>query len=424
MTELIRDLIRANRADGHHTLPSVCSTQPEVLTAALLLARDLKRPVLVESTSNQVNQFGGYTGMTPAAFMDSLRNLARELRFDPQLLVLGGDHLGPQAWRHESAVVAMGHAKDMVRAYVLAGYTKIHLDCSEACAGDPQPIAPSLCAVRAAELAAECERVASAPLTYVIGTEVPRPGGALADEEHLRPTRWQDAAGVIELHRDAFAKIAPQAWERVAALVVQPGVDFSPTHVVDFDADACIDLDRALTPYPHMCFEAHSTDYQPAGVYEALAARHFAILKVGPALTDAYRRAVYALDDLSEALGVRGARPRVCEVMESLMVAEPSHWRSHYRGTAAELRWLRHHSYADRIRYYWPRKSAIELVAALLRQIDAAHPPRYVLRDYFDAASIERAASLASETGSIARALVLASIQAALLPYFGLPTSR
>jgi D-tagatose-bisphosphate aldolase class II non-catalytic subunit len=424
VTQLIRELIRANRADGRHTLPSVCSTQPEVLTAALLLARDLKRPVLVESTSNQVNQFGGYTGMTPATFMDSLRSLAQQVRLDPQLLVLGGDHLGPQAWRRESAAVAMGHAKDMVRAYVLAGYTKIHLDCSEACAGDPQPMPPSLCAVRAAELAAECERVASAPLVYVIGTEVPRPGGALTSEEQLRPTHWKDAADVIELHRDAFAKIAPQAWARVAALVVQPGVDFSPAHVTDFDAASCIGLEHALQPYPHMCFEAHSTDYQPAGVYEALAARHFAILKVGPALTDAYRRAVYALDELSAALGVRGARPRVSEIMESLMVAEPSHWRSHYRGTAAELRWLRHHSYADRIRYYWPQKPAIEVVAELLRQIDAAQPPRYVLRDYFDAASIERMEDLVTEAGGIARALVLASIQAALLPYFGLSTTR
>jgi tagatose-1,6-bisphosphate aldolase non-catalytic subunit AgaZ/GatZ len=106
------------------------------------------------------------------------------------------------------------------------------------------------------------------------------------------------------------------------------------------------------------------------------------------------------------------------------MVAEPSHWRSHYRGTAAELRWLRHHSYADRIRYYWPQKPAIEVVAELLRQIDAGRPPRYLLRDYFDAASIERTESLVTQTGGIARALVLASIQAALLPYFSLPTSR
>ena len=424
MTELIRDLIRANRADGRHTLPSVCSTQPEVLTAALLLARDLKRPVLVESTSNQVNQFGGYTGMTPATFMESLRDLAHQLRLDPELLVLGGDHLGPQGWRHESAATAMGHAKDMVRAYVLAGYTKIHLDCSEPCADDPKLMPPSLCAARAAELAAECERVASAPLVYVIGTEVPRPGGALTSEEHLRPTDWKDAADVIELHREAFAKIARQAWAGVSALVVQPGVDFSPTHVVDFDADACVGLERALEPYPHMCFEAHSTDYQSAGVYGALGAKHFAILKVGPALTDAYRRAVYALDDLSEALGVRGARLRVCDVMESLMVAEPSHWRSHYRGTAVELRWLRHHSYADRIRYYWPQKPAIEVVAELLRQIDMVHSPRYVLRDYFGTASIERAERLVTETGSIARALVLASVQAALLPYFGLSTSQ
>jgi D-tagatose-bisphosphate aldolase class II non-catalytic subunit len=419
MTELIRELIRANRAHGRPLLPSVCSAHPEVLTASLRLARDLRRPLLVESTSNQVNQFGGYTGMVPATFRDSLAVLAREARLDPQLLVLGGDHLGPQAWSRESASVALARARDMVRAYVLAGYTKIHLDCSEPCAGDPPLMPPTLCAQRAAELAAQCEHVASAPLLYVIGTEVPRPGGARSSEEHIRPTRWQDAADVIEVHREAFARLAPQAWPRVSALVVQPGIDFSPTQVTGFDPDACTGLERALEPYPQMCFEAHSTDYQQAAVYQALGERHFAILKVGPALTDAYRRAVYALDELGEALNVRGARPRVGEVMETLMLAEPAHWRSHYRGSPAQLGWLRHHSYADRIRYYWPQSAATNVVAELLRQIDAARPPRYVLRDWFDAAVLERAERLATEAGGVARALVLATVQAALLPYFG-----
>lgn len=421
MTQMIHELIRTNRAGGQAVLPSVCSTQPEVLTAALLLARDLRRPLLIESTSNQVNQFGGYTGMQPEAFKVSLRRLADKLSVDPELLLLGGDHLGPQAWSHESAAVAMGHAKELVRAYVRAGYTKIHLDCSLPCAGDPQPgLEPGICALRAAELAAQCEQVATEPVVYVIGTEVPRPGGAFADEDRPRPTHWKDAADVIELHREAFERTAPQAWPRVVALVVQPGVDFSPAHVAAFDAGGCAGLERALAPYPQMCFEAHSTDYQRAPVYAALGALHFAILKVGPALTDAYRHAVYALDDLSEALGVQGTRSRVSEVMESLMLANPSHWRKHYQGTSAELRRLRHHSYADRIRYYWPQAAARDVVGGLLRQIDAAAPPRHVLRDYYEGALIEHAERMAVEVGSIAQGLLLASIQAVLLPYFGL----
>lgn len=421
MTQRMWALIERNRAGDAEVLPSVCSTQPEVLTASLLLARELSSLVLVEATSNQVNQFGGYTGMRPAEFGERLLALAGRLGLDPQQLVLGGDHLGPQVWRRETAAAAMESAAEMVRGYVRAGFQKIHLDCSEPCADDPRPLPAALSAERAAHLAAECERVAPdrSALAYVIGTEVPRPGGALAEEDEVvRPTRPEDAVEVIELHRRAFARVAPAAWERVAALVVQPGVEFSPEHVVHFDPAGAAGLAQALRSQPRMCFEAHSTDYQRPQALAALGAGHFAILKVGPALTDAYRRALYALAAISGVLGDRGAGPALPDVMEQLMLAEPRHWSEHYHGTEAQCRWLRHHSYADRIRYYWPQPPAREAVTALYDHIDTLQPPTYVLRDYFDPELIDQAEKLRAATGGLARSLVLASIQDVLRPYF------
>ena len=420
MTTRMWDLIGRNRAGSAEALPSVCSTQPEVLTAALLLAREQASLLLVEATSNQVNQFGGYTGMKPVEFAQRLTELAARLGLDPEQLVLGGDHLGPQVWRGGAAATAMEAAGELVRAYVRAGFRKIHLDCSEPCADDPRPLPAALCAARAAELAAECERVAPSPsaLAYVIGTEVPRPGGALAEEEVLRPTRPEDAVEVIELHRHAFGRIAPAAWERVAALVVQPGVEFSPVHVVHYDSASAGGLARALEGQPRMCFEAHSTDYQRPQALAALGAGHFAILKVGPALTDAYRRALYTLDAMSRALDGVAARPSLLDVMEQLMLCEPRHWRDHYHGTEAECRRLRHHSYADRVRYYWPQPAAREAVTVLYERVDALHPPLHVLRDYFDPELIERADGLPAAAGGLARSLVLATIQDVLRPYF------
>lgn len=423
MTKRMWALIERNRAGSAEVLPSVCSTQPEVLTAALLLARELSSVMLVEATSNQVNQFGGYTGMKPAEFAERLTMLAGSLGLDPEQLVLGGDHLGPQVWRRQTAAAAVEAAGELVRAYVRAGFHKIHLDCSEPCADDPRPLPAALCAARAAELAAECERVAASrpSLAYVIGTEVPRPGGALAEEEALRPTKPEDATEVIELHRRAFARTAPAAWERVAALVVQPGVEFSPTHVVHYDAAGAGGLAKALEGRPRMCFEAHSTDYQRPRALAALGAGHFAILKVGPALTDAYRRALYALDAMSGELDGHGARPALSDVMEQLMLSEPRHWCEHYHGTEAECRSLRHHSYADRVRYYWPQRPAREAVTALYEHVDALQPPFHVLRDYFDPGLIELAERLRVAAGGLARSLVLATIQDVLRPYFQPP---
>ncbi len=420
MTRQMWNLIARNRAGSAEVLPSVCSTQPEVLAAALLLAREEGRLVLVEATSNQVNQFGGYTGMRPADFRERLTSLAARLGVDRDLVLLGGDHLGPQVWRREGALVALERTREMVREYVRAGFCKIHLDCSEPCADDPRSLPPALCAVRAADLAAECERAAphAAELAYVIGTEVPRPGGALEEEDVLRPTRVQDAVEVIELHRESFARAAPEAWERVAALVVQPGVEFSPAQVIHFDKAAAQGLTQALNDYPRLCFEAHSTDYQRSEALSALGAAHFAILKVGPALTDAYRRALYRLDEASVALGTRAEGSAVREVMESLMLAEPDHWREHYRGTPGEESRLRHHSFADRVRYYWPKEPARRAVQALYERIDALAPPPYVLRDFFGESLIERAEGLRAAAGGLARSLVLSGIQEVLRPYF------
>ncbi len=420
MIRRLSDLIARNRAGSREVVPSVCTTQPEVLSASLLLAREQETLLLVEATSNQVNQFGGYTGMTPVDFRRRLEVMAQRLEVDPAQIVLGGDHLGPQVWRRQGAEAAMSAACEMVRAYVQAGFRKIHLDCSEACAGDPEPLPQALCAQRAARLAAECEAAAPNPnsLAYVIGTEVPRPGGALGEEEVLRPTRPEDAREVIALHREAFARIAPAAWERVVALVVQPGVEFSPQHVTHYDPAQVGALETALQGHPQMCFEAHSTDYQRPRALAAIAAKHFAILKVGPGLTDAFRSALYRLDGLAADGVAPGGPGELARTLEQLMVGDDRHWREHYRGTAQEVSRLRHHSYADRIRYYWPQPAAQQAVAALYARIDAAGWPPYVLRDLFPEQVLERAEALREIAAGAAQALVLASVQDALMPYF------
>ncbi len=56
---------------------AVCSSHPMVLEAAMELAAAETRPLLVEATANQVNQSGGYTGMTPADFSALIRRLCR-----------------------------------------------------------------------------------------------------------------------------------------------------------------------------------------------------------------------------------------------------------------------------------------------------------------------------------------------------------
>ncbi|WP_299949953.1 class II D-tagatose-bisphosphate aldolase, non-catalytic subunit [uncultured Ruegeria sp.] len=412
------DLNARNRGSEPVAIPSVCSAQPDVLRASLLLAQELQRPVLIEATSNQVNQFGGYTGMQPADFIRFVNDIAQQADIDPALFHFGGDHLGPQAWRSEPADRAMAKAEDLMHAYVQAGFTKIHLDCSEGCAGEPAQVDDQTSATRAAHLAAVCEAAAPDPerLSYVIGTEVPPPGGARTDEEGqgITPTDPAHARKTLDTHLAAFkAAGVAQAWPRVIGLVVQPGLEFSATHIDHFDRSASDHLSQALSGVPHICFEAHSTDYQHPEVYPDLAARHFSVLKVGPALTFAYRQALYSLDHLRALLLKDGTN--LMKQMEQVMLDQPGYWQKHYAGTPVELRLQRHFGYADRIRYYWPDAKVQQAVAALFSALGPKRPPAPVLEQCFDTQVISRAEALGEDW---AKALVLAQVHQALRPYF------
>ena len=111
-------------------------------------------------------------------------------------VVLGGDHLGPNPWTALGVRLAMARAAEMVRDYVRAGYAKVHLDASMRCADDPLgPLADTVAAARTADLAAAAEAAAAerAPgvpePVYVIGTEVPPPGGQAGEHEGPAVTR-------------------------------------------------------------------------------------------------------------------------------------------------------------------------------------------------------------------------------------------
>ena len=250
--------------------------------------------LLLEATSNQVNQAGGYTGMTPAMFREYVYGIAAELDFDTSRLILGGDHLGPNPWQHLDAETAMQHAAEMIRLYVEAGFTKIHLDASMRCADDETIVPDVVMAGRAAALCSAAEsarkRLVLGPVVYVIGTEVPTPGGATHTLNELAVTSCEAAEQTLDVHRAAFHDASLEAaWERVIAVVVQPGVEFDHDSVIDYNAAKARHLQVFLQEHPELVMEAHSSDYQRPEAYAELIRDGFSILKVGPALTFALR---------------------------------------------------------------------------------------------------------------------------------------
>ena len=367
-------------------ITSVCSAHPIVIEAALRTADGTGGHCLIEATCNQVNQDGGYTGMTPADFREFVVRIAAKVGFDPARIIFGGDHLGPNPWKHLAADAAMAKAEVMIAAFAAAGFSKLHLDCSMGCEGESVALDDATTAERAARLAAVAERhkAAADDPVYVIGTEVPVPGGALGElEDHLQITTPDAVAATYRIHREAFAARSLQdAFSRVIALVVQPGVEFGHTDVVHFQPAKAQALSASLKDLPGLVFEAHSTDYQTEAGLSELVRNGYAILKVGPWLTFALREAVYALDAIADVLDGHPPRGAMMTAMEEVMLAAPENWAKYYSGSESELWLQRHFSYSDRIRYYWPDPKATEAVAKLLARLDGKPIPEPVMSQY------------------------------------------
>lgn len=396
MNNPILALLQERGACRQKGLWSCCSANEYVLRAALRRARASGTVALIEATANQVNQSGGYTGMTPADFRAFVQRLAREEGMAPEKVLCGGDHLGPLTWRHLPEAEAMTNAEELVRAYVLAGFSKIHLDTSMRLASDDPALRlpDAVIAARGARLCRAAEDAfaqyqkehpaAPAPV-YVVGSEVPTPGGAQQNEDSVAVTSPEDCEAILEKFERAFAALGLEsAWGRVVALVVQPGVEFADESVVTYDRAAARELTACLQNHPGLVFEGHSTDYQPKERLREMVEDGIAILKVGPALTFALREGLFALEEIERELyGVQDFAPsHFRAALEQAMLEDDSRWAGYYRGGTAQKRYARAFSYSDRARYYLTNGKVRGAVELLLKNLDAAGIPPALLSQY------------------------------------------
>ena len=407
------EVVEAQKLGETRGIVSICSAHPWVLKAAMGRAAG---SLLIEATCNQVNQFGGYTGMNPADFVRFVREIAEQNDFPFENIILGGDHLGPSVWQDEPAEVAMGKAEELIRDYVEAGFIKIHLDCSMRLGDDPGGtfgLEVEVSADRSARLAQIAERTGRSNLRYVIGTEVPIPGGAREHEEGVSVTKVEDTRQTIEATREAFYRAGLQAaWERVIAVVVQPGVEFGDDFVLPYQSEAAQELSTFIENQS-MLYEAHSTDYQTREALRNMVRDHFAILKVGPALTFAFREGVFVLSKMEDELIPSMERSDILSVLDRVMVENPEYWVKYYHGSEAEQAFKRRYSLSDRIRYYWPRPAVERAFEKMMVNLDQNPLPVTLVKQKAPDVYI-----LVAETGAItAEQILLAKIQHVLGDY-------
>ncbi|QOX65129.1 class II D-tagatose-bisphosphate aldolase, non-catalytic subunit [Anoxybacterium hadale] len=396
MNHPLQTLLNTRTPDHPIGIPSLCSANEWVIDAGMLWAQKHQIPLLLEATANQVNQFGGYTGMTPQDFFDFVEQRALKNKFPLSSLFLGGDHLGPMVWKNETEESAMNKAETLVRDFIMAGFTKIHLDASMPLADDEitQGLDPSVVARRAARLAAACEQAYrslhvknsdAVPPIYVVGSEVPIAGGAHDKEDTISVTTPKNFHEEVTLFQDAFEEHGlHEAWKRVIAVVVQPGVEFGNDTIMDYDAEAASALCHALDDYPGLVFEGHSTDYQRPEALHTMISNGVAILKVGPALTFALREGLYALQSMEKILFSDSPEKQshYCEVLERVMRENPNYWKTYFDGPERMLSINRIFGLSDRSRYYLGNPEVKAAEEKLLHNLSQTDIPLGLLHQF------------------------------------------
>jgi D-tagatose-1,6-bisphosphate aldolase subunit GatZ/KbaZ len=152
------------------------------------------------------------------------------------------------------------------------------------------------------------------------------------------------------------------------------------TQVFYFDKAKAGALSAAALTVPGVVFEAHSTDFQTEAGLADLVASHFAILKVGPSLTFAFREAVVAMAAIEERLGA-SKRSGILEALATAMNENPVHWRP-YIPVDERQELLKIFGLSDRIRYYWPQPKVDAALKTLLSNIDAARAPPGIVSQF------------------------------------------
>lgn len=370
---LLKDVLDNRLNQRQKGVYCCCSANEMIIRSVLKNAKQHDYIPVIESTANQVDQNGGYTGMTPQDFVNLVKRIAKEEDFDFDKIILGGDHLGPLTVASKPEAEAMAYASELVKHYAQAGYNKIHIDTSMKI-GDDQDLSDEVIARRALQLMRVCEANKVKQISYIVGSEVPIPGGA-QEETKVMVTNPDDFRKTMETFKDLFTQENElELFEKIVAVVVQPGVEERDGEPERYDRERAKDLTNSIHEYKPLVFEGHSTDYQTKVHLKEMVEDNVAILKVGPGFSFALREALFALSYIEKLMIEPEKQSHFMEVLEDVMVENDKNWKKYYFGSEFELKTKRGYSFSDRNRYYFPHPRVQEALTTLKNNVNKDIP--------------------------------------------------
>jgi len=187
----------------------------------------------------------------------------------------------------------------------------------------------------------------------------------------------------LDAPRNAFEQQGLiEIWPRIIGLAIQPGVEFDHRHVINYQPEKSLSLSQMFEKFDTMVFEVHSTDYPTPLALRQQVQNHFAILKVGPALTFALRKALFSLAAIEQELRLAYACSSLREVLENVMQKHTNDWKLYYQGNDEERRLARSYSFSDRIRYYWPAPDIDHACSRLIENLANKPIPLALISQY------------------------------------------
>lgn len=354
-----------------HSLPSFCTANFNVIKILIIFAKYYNLPILLESTSNQVNQFGGYTGLTPRQFYKKIDKLKKKIKIKNKQVMIGADHLGPLPWKKLNSKIALKNAKTLIKKCISLKYDKIHIDSTIVCKDDKN-LNLNLIRSRSAKIFNTVPKKDIKNIFFVFGSEVPFAGGGNTNK--IKPSVLNNIKVDYFLYNSILKNLNSNKKNKFS-LVVEPGMAFSNSKI-SLPKLKKFKKNLSFSKKNNFSYEAHSTDYQRLVTLKKLVKNNFRFLKVGPELTFDFYQAIKKMEKIEDTNC--NQKSNISYELMKAMSKDNKYWKDYYKGTKKKIEFLKLNSYLDRMRYYWDSKNVKKSMIKLFKNIDTI--PQKVLK--------------------------------------------
>jgi len=351
-------------------LPSFCTSNFDVIKIILIYAKIYRLSVLIECTSNQVNQFGGYSGLKPKEFYKKIILLSKKIQLNRKYIIFGADHLGPLPWKNLNKKNAFKNAEKLLKSISKEKFEKIHLDTTIVC-GNEKKLNLDKVRSRFFELFKSIPKKKLKNIYLVAGSEVPYAGGGDFKENI---SKLKDVQNDYSIYNSIINQ--KKSKKREFALVIEPGMSFTNDKIFKPNFKNLKNISK-FSKKKNIFFEAHSTDYQRMDVLKKLVKSNFKFLKVGPELTFKYHQSLKLMLDLEKRYTPIYFRSNLNNELNKIMKKKNKYWKDYYKGSTSKINFLKFNSLLDRVRYYWNHSSVDRSKEKLFKNIDRV-PKNYI----------------------------------------------